>query len=159
VLAEPLLWALVVGGASNAEESGHAGTVAMLLILLAVAVVAPIVEELAFRGYVFPALTQWRGPWVAAGLTAVLFGAAHVASSPVAALPALAVFGFGACLLFWFTGSLLPCVGLHAANNAIVVGVAADWAWQVPLALLACPTLSILVLLPFARSRAPQMTE
>ena len=54
--------------------------------------------------------------------TALLFGAAHIASSPVEALPVLALFGFAACLLFWFTGSLLPCVGVHALNNAIVIG-------------------------------------
>jgi membrane protease YdiL (CAAX protease family) len=154
------LWALLVGGTSETSDEGtQMGTAAMLVILLAVAVTAPIVEEITFRGYLFPALIQWRGPWVAAALTAILFGAAHVASSPPAALPALAVFGFGACLLFWFTGSILPCVGLHAANNAIVVGVASDWGWQVPVALLACVTLSIVVLRPFARTMAPQRAE
>jgi membrane protease YdiL (CAAX protease family) len=153
------LWALLAGGTSNTEDGGRMGTAATVLILLAVAVTAPIVEELAFRGYLFPALTQWRGPWLAAALTAVLFGAAHIASSPLVALPALAVFGFGACMLFWFTGSLLPCVGLHAANNAIVIGVSSDWDWQVPVALLACAILSILVLWPFARVSVPQNAE
>jgi hypothetical protein len=46
-----------------------------------------------------------------------------VLSSPVEALPALAVFGFGACLLFWFTGSLLPCVAPYAGNDALVMSV------------------------------------
>ena len=130
-------------------------TAATVLILFAVAVLAPVVEELAFRGYLFPALTRWRGPWVGAALTALLFGAAHFASSPLAALPALAVFGFGACLLYWFTGSLLPCVGLHAANNALVMSVGGAGTWQVP-ALIGCVLLAILLLLPFARERAPQ---
>jgi membrane protease YdiL (CAAX protease family) len=125
------------------------------MILFAVAVVTPIAEELAFRGYLFPALTRWRGPWIAAVLTALLFGAAHVLSSPVEVLPALAVFGFGACLLFWFTGSLLPCVALHAGNNALVMSVGGDWTWEVPVAIAACVTLSVVLLLPLAREREP----
>ena len=120
------LWVMLVGGLSGEEEKAPVGTLAMLLMLVGVAITAPIVEELAFRGYLFPAVTRWRGPWVAALLTAILFGAAHVASSPPEALPILALFGFAACLLFWFTGSLLPCVGLHALNNAIVIGGAGD---------------------------------
>jgi membrane protease YdiL (CAAX protease family) len=110
VLAVEALWAALVGGFSNVEEDPGITEGELILILFAVAVITPIAEELAFRGYLFPALTRWRGPWIAAVLTAVVFGAAHVLSSPVEALPALAVFGFGACLLFWFTGSLLPCV-------------------------------------------------
>jgi membrane protease YdiL (CAAX protease family) len=157
VLALEGLWALVVGGYSNVEEDPNMTDGELVLILFAVAVVAPIVEELTFRGYLFPALAPWRGPWVAAAVTAVLFGAAHVVSSPVAVLPALAIFGFGACLLFWFTGSLLPCVGLHAANNALVMTVGGGWTWEVPVALIACVTVAILVLLPFARRRAPRI--
>jgi CAAX protease family protein len=156
ISAVSALWGLLVGGVSGEEEGGPPGIGALLLILLGVAVTAPIVEELAFRGYLFPALTRWRGPWIAAALTAVLFGLAHVAASPPAALPILALFGFVACLLFWFTGSLLPCVGLHALNNAIVVSASADWTWQGPVAVLACVLVSVLLLLPFARERAPQ---
>ena len=149
------LWALLVGGFSNVEEDPGISNGEMVFMLFAIAVVTPIVEELAFRGYLFPALTRWRGPWIGALLTAILFGCAHLISSPVEAIPALAVFGFGACLLYWFTGSLLPCIALHAVNNAIVMSVGGDWTWQIPVALAACTTLSVLLLLPFARDRAP----
>lgn len=155
VLAIEALWALLVGGFSNVEEDPGVSEGELVMILFAVAVVTPIAEELAFRGYLFPALTRWRGPWIAAVLTALLFGAAHVLSSPVEALPALAVFGFGACLLFWFTGSLLPCVALHAGNNALVMSVGGDWTWEVPVAIAACVTLSVVLLLPLAREREP----
>jgi uncharacterized protein len=156
VLTIEALWAALVGGFSNVEEDPGITERELILILFAVAVVTPIAEELAFRGYLFPALTRWRGPWIGALLTAVLFGVAHVLSSPIEAVPALAVFGFGACLLFWFTGSLLPCIALHAGNNAMVMSIGGDWTWQVPVAIVACMSLSILVLLPFARGHAPQ---
>ena len=149
------LYALLVGGFSNVEEDAGITDGEMVLILFAVAVITPIAEELAFRGYLFPALTRWRGPWIGALVTALIFGAAHVASSPVLAVPALALFGFGACMLFWFTGSLLPCVGLHAANNALVMSVGGAWTWQVLVAVIGCVALSVLLMLPFARERAP----
>jgi uncharacterized protein len=152
------LYALLVGGFSNVEEDPGLTEGELILLLFAIAVVTPIAEELAFRGYLFPALTRWRGPWIGALITAIIFGAAHVASSPVLAVPALALFGFGACLLFWFTGSLLPCIGLHAANNALVMSVGGDWTWEVLVAVVACVTLSVLLVLPFARERAPYAT-
>jgi membrane protease YdiL (CAAX protease family) len=155
VTAIEALWAALVGGFSNVEEDPGISDREMVLILFAIAVVTPIAEELAFRGYLFPALTRWRGPWIGALLTALVFGVAHVASSPVEAIPPLAVFGFGACLLFWFTGSLLPCVALHAGNNAMVMSIGGDWTWEVPVAMAACIVLSVLLLLPFAREREP----
>ena len=51
---------------------------------------------------------------------------------------------------------LLPCVALHAMNNSLVTGLQLHWTWQVPLVMLACMTVALLVLAPFARERAPQ---
>ena len=133
--------------------------VAVALIMLGVAVAAPIVEEIAFRGYLFAALTTWRGPWMAALVTSLLFGAAHVAALPPELLPVAAIFGFAACMLFWFTGSLLPSVGIHAFNNGLVVALIAGWTWQVPLAAIGAVVLSLALLLPFAREHVPQTAE
>ena len=146
-------------GAGGHETTTHLAAPAALLVLLGVAITAPIVEEVSFRGYLFPALTRWRGPWTAAALTAVLFGAAHALVYPPALLPLMVAFGFGACLLFWFTGSLLPGVALHALNNALVVSVAIGWGWQVPLAIVGCVGAALGALVPFARERAPHETN
>jgi hypothetical protein len=35
--------------------------------------------------------------------------------------------------------------------------VGGGWTWEVPVALIACVTVAILVLLPFARRRAPRI--
>jgi hypothetical protein len=150
-------WSLIVGGApsTRGHDVAHPATATALLGLFAIAVVAPIVEEVAFRGYLFPALTRWRGPWIGAALTAVLFGVAHAGVYPLRFLPALAAFGFGACLLYWFTGSLLPSIALHALNNALVLSVAFHWSWQVPLAVVGAVAVAQLIVAPFARERAP----
>jgi membrane protease YdiL (CAAX protease family) len=164
VVALEGLWVLLItvlgadGGVSrqDAGSPGAPSTATALAIFFAIAVAAPIGEEIAFRGYLFPALTRWRGPWTGAILTGLLFGAAHLLVYPVVFLPALTFFGFGACLLFWFTGSLLPSVCLHAINNAIAAGVLLGGSWQVPLGVLGAVAAVLLLLAPFARERAPQ---
>ncbi len=89
-------------------------------ITLAVAIGAPIMEELAFRGMIYPALrrvsigSEKYGRWIAVGLTGALFSAAHL--SPSAALP---LFAFGAfmCLVRDRYG-LLTCMAIHCSFNA-----------------------------------------
>ena len=42
------------------------------------------------------------------------------------------VLGGVLCLIYWKTGSLLPCIALHALNNALAFGVSQHWGWEVP---------------------------
>lgn len=129
----------------------HQSTVALVAVCVLVTVIAPIAEEMLFRGYVFTALRRWRGPWVAAVLTGIAFGAIHVASAPVVFLVPLGVLGFLLCLLRWRTGSLLPCMAVHAFNNAIAFGVnEAGWSAGAVIALIVGAVATIvLVLWPF----------
>ena len=122
--------------ATRPAAAARPRSAAVVLVALGVAVAAPIVEEITFRGYLFPALARWRGPWIGALVCAIVFGLAHCAVYPPELLPMMAVFGFVACMLFWFTGSLLPCVALHAMNNALVTGRDLGWGWEVPLLML-----------------------
>jgi uncharacterized protein len=151
-MLEGVYLVLVGGGGHRLGGSDVHSVSSALLIVLAMAYVAPVIEELAFRGYLFASLTRWRGPWPAAAVTAVLFAAAHVAAYPPQLLPLLLFFGFGACVLFWFTRSLLPSIALHALNNGIVAATVAHAAagWLVAPALLA-PVLLTLGLLAIAR--------
>ncbi len=95
-------------------------------------VVAPICEEFLFRGFIFTALRNRSGPWVAAVLTGVLFGAVHAQSAPIALLVPLGVLGFGLCILYWRTGSLYPCIAAHCINNSLAFGTLEGWSWQIP---------------------------
>ena len=88
-------------------------------IALAVTIGAPIMEELAFRGMIYPglrrlgAVSERHGRWIAICLTGALFSAAHL--SPSAALP---LFAFGAfmCLVRDRYG-LLTCMAIHCCFN------------------------------------------
>ncbi len=85
------------------------------LVLLAGAVVAPIVEEIYFRGYVFRAYLNQKGIWQAFLFSAGLFALVHLD------LPALIpIFAVGLLLSFLYhrTGSILPGIVAHAVNNA-----------------------------------------
>ncbi len=88
-------------------------------IVLAVTIGAPIMEELAFRGMIYPgllrlgAVTERHSRWIAIVLTGALFSAAHL--SPSAALP---LFAFGAfmCLVRDRYG-LITCMAVHCSFN------------------------------------------
>jgi membrane protease YdiL (CAAX protease family) len=154
------IWIAFVGtGATPRDPSSGSAELTIataVLVTLGVAVAAPIVEEITFRGYLFPALTRWKGPWIGALVCGVVFGLAHFAVHPPELLPMMAVFGVFACMLFWFTGSLLPCIALHAMNNALVVGRDFGWGWEIPVFMLGCIAFVLLLLLPIARERAPE---
>jgi membrane protease YdiL (CAAX protease family) len=81
----------------------------------AIVVVAPIVEELLFRGYLQTALTRRMKPWMAIAISSAVFGAIHF--QPLA-FPILALLGAVFGYLYHRTGSLKVNIALHMANNA-----------------------------------------
>lgn len=109
------------------EIGGNAGTVSVLAVCALTCVVAPICEEILFRGFIYRSLSNWRGPWPAAILTGVLFGLVHGLSAPAVDLVPLAVLGVALCLLYERTGSLYPCIAVHMFNNAIALGSDEGW--------------------------------
>jgi membrane protease YdiL (CAAX protease family) len=116
-------------------------------------VVAPIGEEFLFRGYIFTALRNWRGPWTSAVITGLLFGLVHLGSAPLLDLVPLAVLGFALCLLYRRTGSLYPCIALHSLNNSIAFGSLANWNWDWQIPLLMVGALAVIVLLAVVLTR------
>ncbi|HEY5199040.1 MAG TPA: type II CAAX endopeptidase family protein [Solirubrobacteraceae bacterium] len=111
--------------------------IGLVAVVALTCVVAPICEEFFFRGFFFPAVTNWRGPWTAAVVTGIVFGAIHVGSAPVGDLVPLAFFGFLLCLLRWWSGSLYPCIAVHAINNCVAFGVSEHWHDQIAVLLIA----------------------
>lgn len=153
------LWVALTGTDETSELPSEFGveqsTAAFVAVCILVTVVAPVAEEVFFRGYFYGALRNWRGPWLAAVLTGLVFGGIHAGSTPVVFLVPLAILGLFLCLLRERTGSLLPCMAAHALNNAIAFGVAeADWdAWQVILLIVGANAAILLGSLPFLRKR------
>jgi membrane protease YdiL (CAAX protease family) len=106
------------------------GAALLLLSAALTCVVAPICEELLFRGYIFTALRNWRGTLPAALITGAVFGAVHYGSAPALDLVPLAALGFGLCLLYRYSGSLYPCMIAHSLNNCLAFSGLEGWDWQ-----------------------------
>ena len=83
---------------------------------------APLVEELVFRGLLYGWLEGRWGSGIAFIGSSLAFAAAHVELAHVIlVLPLGLVFG----LLRWRTGSLWPSLVAHMANNGLAVAAAA----------------------------------
>lgn len=90
----------------------------LVQILLLVAVVPAVCEELAFRGFILSGLRHWGSPWRAIVVSAVLFGLSHAIMQQ-----SLVAFVLG-LLVGWVavrTGSVWPGMAFHLAHNALVV--------------------------------------
>ncbi|MCA1569248.1 MAG: CPBP family intramembrane metalloprotease [Chloroflexi bacterium] len=91
------------------------------LVILAVVILAPIAEEVFFRGVVFNAWLREGGRrWAFIG-SSVLFAAIHI--SVVALLP-IFLLGLALAWIYQRTGNLLAPITMHATTNGISVAVA-----------------------------------
>src|SRR5690606_4719168 len=81
-------------------------------------IVAPIAEEIAFRGVLYGWLRQRFGVPAGVAISALLFSVAH---GIPALIPALAVQGMVLALLYERSGSLWPPIIAHGTYNAATV--------------------------------------
>jgi membrane protease YdiL (CAAX protease family) len=106
-------------------ESFDSSRAAQFAAFAAIAVVvAPIVEELMFRGAGYGFLEPLAGRLQAAVLVGVAFALVH---GLLIGFPVIATFGIGLAILRGRADSIYPCILLHATFNAfgLAVGIAA----------------------------------
>lgn len=87
-------------------------------IAVAAVLVAPVIEELLFRGLLYGLLRRHARPVLAMIAVGMLFGAIH--DSPVAFVP-LSLFGVLMCYLYEKTGRLSVPIVAHMIFNGIMV--------------------------------------
>ncbi len=99
----------------------HATGGLVLFVLLAV-VIAPILEETVFRGFIFQGLARSWGPLAGAVVSALIFALSHQQLSVL-----VPIFALGALLsaAFYWTRSIYTNMAFHAVFNAL--GVIAWW--------------------------------
>jgi membrane protease YdiL (CAAX protease family) len=86
----------------------------MAILIVAVALIAPLIEEMIFRGAIYLAVSERLGRTYAVLISSFLFALSHM--DPISFLP---LFGLG-LILGWCrsrSGSILPSYILHALNN------------------------------------------
>lgn len=116
----------------SAESSQLLGTVSISM-WISVVIMAPLVEELTFRGFMYTRLKQGMAKWIAIILTSLIFGVVHGTM-----IWAIYTFVFSLCLIYIFerTNSLWGCILFHMAFNFVgaamstwsdVLGNINDW--------------------------------
>lgn len=89
-------------------------------LLLVLAVVPAICEELAFRGFILSGLRHLGTKWRAIFVTSFFFGLTHgmLQQSVIAG-----IFGVVIGYLAVQTGSILPCIAFHVVHNGLMVSL------------------------------------
>jgi membrane protease YdiL (CAAX protease family) len=101
------------------------------LMIVAAVLVAPVCEEIVFRGYLYAASKKFAGSCAAGACSALVFAAAH---GSLAALLPLFVFGCLLALIYEKTGSIWAPIAIHFCFNGatVLVQVAARY-YEIPL--------------------------
>jgi len=84
---------------------------------LVVGLLAPLVEELVFRGAILRSLLRWKqNPWVGIAISALLFALIHM--NP-AQMPHAFLIGLLLGWMYYRTDSIVPGVVYHWVNNTV----------------------------------------
>lgn len=94
------------------------GLTGLLSALLVAAVVAPVAEELFFRGFLYAGLRDCWGLPAGVAISSILFGVVHL--TPGVMVP-ITLMGALLAWLYEATDSLWPPIVLHAAYNGLAV--------------------------------------
>lgn len=85
--------------------------------------VAPVVEEVIFRGYLFASVCRAVPAWLAQLIVAALFGLAHGLEHALPIGVLSLVFGY----LRGRSGALAPSMFVHALHNGLTVSAVVCW--------------------------------
>ncbi len=120
-----LAWKYLITYISGAEPEQQetvgiigsaSGVVNISLAVFSVVFLAPITEEMFFRGLLYRIFKAYINPVIAAILTAILFSMSH--ANLLASLP-LFVFSIVFCLAYERSGSIVTPIILHSTFNAL----------------------------------------
>ena len=111
----PSLFESYLGASESIELMiEQAGYLQIGMIFLAIVVLAPIVEEILFRGILFNLIARRKSTLFAMITSSLIFGFLHAET-----MVPTAVIGFVLCFIYHKTGNLYLAMGAHAFNNLI----------------------------------------
>jgi len=82
--------------------------------------IAPVFEEIIFRGFFYQTMKKYTGFWGAIIISSAVFSLLHFNAAQF-----LPIMGLGVllCFVFEYTKSLIPAIFIHILNNAIFLGL------------------------------------
>lgn len=95
---------------------GAADTLQLVFAFISLVILAPLIEEILFRGILFTNISRKTGFWPAAILISGLFGLAHMQLNVGIDTFLL---GMAASWLVWTTKSIYPAILLHMLKNSV----------------------------------------
>lgn len=131
LLLPAVLFMLIPGADSFGESGPHAfnnpdfsvsnALISAVLIILLVPFQC-LAEEVVYRGMLLQVLGSWmKQPWLAMGLSAVLFAFSHIYD--VWGLISVFLMGVAAVYVTWRSGGLEYAAAFHVANNLLAFGL------------------------------------
>ena len=117
-LAFLIIYSQLIGTPEQDDFTGDFGPIwiqALLIVGL-----APISEEVCFRGLLFGGIRNRLPMWPAALLAGIVFGLLH-ATTGWSAVPVLIFFGMVLAIVYEKTGSIWPPIMIHLLNNAVAL--------------------------------------
>lgn len=88
----------------------------LIFSFIVTVMIAPVIEEVYFRGFLLPAITKTTGIVLGAMLTSIIFGVLHFQANVIIYTFILGLF---LSFLYYKLGSIIPGIGLHMVNNLI----------------------------------------
>lgn len=106
---------------STVPSSVARDSAALALAGLAAVIMAPLAEEIFYRGLLFGGMLKW-GFWPAAVVSSAIFSAVHF--DPGSVVPFLGV-GIALCWVYWRGGRLWDAIAFHCFFNSISFAILA----------------------------------
>jgi len=114
-IAFAIVFSLIFGNPEQDDIAGELGPFWSQILLIVI--LAPISEEVCFRGMLFGGSRTRLPLWAAAIGAGLIFGALHY-STGITAVPQLMVLGALFAVVYEKTGSIWPAIIFHLINNA-----------------------------------------
>ena len=99
---------------------GNSDPILRFLIVISACLIAPVCEEIIFRGFLYPAIKKHSERFFATLIVSLLFAVVHMNA---AGLPALFVLAILITIAYEMTGSLLVPICMHAIFNITQTGL------------------------------------
>jgi membrane protease YdiL (CAAX protease family) len=119
-IAFAIVFALIFGSPDQDDIAGELGPLWSQILLIVI--LAPLSEEVCFRGMLFGGFRTRLPLWAAAIGAGLVFGALHY-STGITAVPQLMVLGAIFAVVYEKTGSIWPAIIFHLINNAYALTV------------------------------------
>ncbi|MGA7396545.1 MAG: type II CAAX endopeptidase family protein [Solirubrobacterales bacterium] len=112
------VYSAIFGTPEQDDIAGDFGPIGLQILLIVI--VAPVTEEVCFRGMLFGGIRNRLPLWAAALAAGAVFGLLHYSTGPSAVVPLIAL-GAIFAVVYEKTGSVWATILMHAFNNGLAL--------------------------------------